>query len=625
MNLNFVIENGHNEQRLYRQTTVPEVNGFHNIPEDLKNRPQWVVWKDDKKPYDPKSGEPAKVNDATSWSSFEQAVQASAQYEGIGFVFTLDDPYAGIDFDHCLSNGAIESPFVRNWVDRLDSYTEVSASGTGLHVIVEGTLGESQKQDGVETYDERRYFTFTGDVFENRSTIEDRSREILQLQAAVRECDAIPKSPRIHSDLSIDQRLSAAFRAKNGDAIKRLFEGETSEHNDDESAADLALCNYLAFYSDGDAQILEEMFSQSTRAQRAKWDRADYRNRTIKEALKGTTEFYDSSFTIAAAQHEAPLGYSLGELRTKQIEPTVPLVLSTPKDTLCLLQAVGGHGKSTFIRNVAVHMAGGLPLEPFYSGGTPLPVVYANWEHDHPRDDLTRLIASLKLTPQQQSVVDKNLYVIHRPKFNKEVNLKLSLPEHMKKLKDYCIPRQAHTVFIDTIRSSFAPRNENDSSEMGQIGDSLVSLAESCNAVVCAVHHIGKAKAEEGKSRDPYHRGRGASSFPDAATTVWNLDRTSENGSDWALRLECTKDKLGLSPIVYNANLNRQTRIVSVLGPESSAGSLEERVKEILSHGPLGTKELAERLGKGKSWGYHHFPKLNKVIVKRNSKWELVC
>ena len=119
-----------------------------SIPDDLKQRPQWVVRRK-KVPYNPQTGYKASVIDPGTWASFDKACAAmsSGGYDGLGFVFTADDPFVGIDFDHCLENGKLD-PWVENQVAALSSYTEISPSGTGIHVICKGSLpGDSVTPD----------------------------------------------------------------------------------------------------------------------------------------------------------------------------------------------------------------------------------------------------------------------------------------------------------------------------------------------------------------------------------------------------------------------------------------------------------------------------------------------
>ncbi|EEG69864.1 hypothetical protein BIFPSEUDO_04507 [Bifidobacterium pseudocatenulatum DSM 20438 = JCM 1200 = LMG 10505] len=51
------------------------------------------------------TGEWAQSNNKRTWSTFYTAVKAYQKggYDGIGFMFSKDDPYIGIDIDHCMN------------------------------------------------------------------------------------------------------------------------------------------------------------------------------------------------------------------------------------------------------------------------------------------------------------------------------------------------------------------------------------------------------------------------------------------------------------------------------------------------------------------------------------------
>ena len=125
---------------------VPELR----IPDDLTELDQWVMWRSEarggartKVPCRT-SGEHATTTDPSTWASYEQVVAASAaepnNFAGIGFVFTPNDPFTGIDFDDCLQAGRLKpwaQPFVGLFAD---SYMEVSPSGEGLKLWVKAKL-----------------------------------------------------------------------------------------------------------------------------------------------------------------------------------------------------------------------------------------------------------------------------------------------------------------------------------------------------------------------------------------------------------------------------------------------------------------------------------------------------
>src|SRR5918997_102986 len=125
---------------------------LENIPDELKVRPQWVVWKAvwrsegekiDKVPYSADSRRKASSTDLLTWSTFENACETleSGEYSGLGFVFSSGDPYTGIDLDGCVGPQTGEIlPWAKKVIAYLDSYTELSPTGTGVHIIVRGEV-----------------------------------------------------------------------------------------------------------------------------------------------------------------------------------------------------------------------------------------------------------------------------------------------------------------------------------------------------------------------------------------------------------------------------------------------------------------------------------------------------
>jgi putative DNA primase/helicase len=143
------------------------------IPQELKDWNQWVCWKAEyrngkwtKVPYNPNNGQKAKSNDPSTWGSFESAYHQYGQngYDGIGYMLSNDDPFTGFDFDHCRNpkTGEIE-PKIQEYVDRLNSYTEISPSENGIRIFVKAKLPEGRRKNAnIEVYNSGRYLTLTG-------------------------------------------------------------------------------------------------------------------------------------------------------------------------------------------------------------------------------------------------------------------------------------------------------------------------------------------------------------------------------------------------------------------------------------------------------------------------------
>lgn len=126
----------------------------------------WVVHRS-KIPITP-GGVFAKSNDSSTWRDFATARKAAQKpgVDGVGFMFD-GSGIAGIDLDHCITDGVLE-PWAEKIVDRCaGTYIEISPSGTGLHIFGLGNVGSGRRRNNVEVYDRRRYFTVTGNRWNN--------------------------------------------------------------------------------------------------------------------------------------------------------------------------------------------------------------------------------------------------------------------------------------------------------------------------------------------------------------------------------------------------------------------------------------------------------------------------
>ena len=147
----------------------------------MRALPQWVLSEEGTKRPLSVDGSPASTTDPTTWGSCEEISEALRNDRidgGLGFVFTRNDPYAGIDLDRCrdADTGKIDS-WAMEIVASLNSYTEASISGTGLHVIVRAKLpGNRNRKGNTELYDTGRYFIVTGQHIDGTpTTIEDET------------------------------------------------------------------------------------------------------------------------------------------------------------------------------------------------------------------------------------------------------------------------------------------------------------------------------------------------------------------------------------------------------------------------------------------------------------------
>ncbi len=162
-----------------RPTALPVLAA--QVPAQLVVAPQWVGWdwvwdatrgEWAKVPRHPCTGGLASATNPATWTDFDTALAAMTRHgwSGIGFVVTRDDPFTGVDLDRCRDphTGAVDA-WAAEIVATLDSYTEVTPSGTGVRIWIVGTLigrlpdgKEGTRRGPVEIYSGSRYFTVTG-------------------------------------------------------------------------------------------------------------------------------------------------------------------------------------------------------------------------------------------------------------------------------------------------------------------------------------------------------------------------------------------------------------------------------------------------------------------------------
>jgi putative DNA primase/helicase len=281
------------------------------VPAALINTPQWLAWRGtpkangklDKEPVDPHTGGPASTTDSATWGTYEEAVAYAERHglAGVGFVFTEYDEFMGVDLDDCrdvltgkLDHGATDL------VAKFGTYAEFSPSGTGVKMFMQGVKpGSASKNStlGIEMYDQKRFFTVTGQQIEGTPSELAHPQELIN--RLYRETfgdrpsgEGVPE-PGPGNDVPDHELRTLMFAARNGDAVCALWDGDTSRHGGDESRADMALMSHLAFWTAGDPKKMERMFSASALGEREKWmERTDYRERTINAALAHTTEYY---------------------------------------------------------------------------------------------------------------------------------------------------------------------------------------------------------------------------------------------------------------------------------------------------------------------------------------------
>lgn len=307
-----------------------------NLPDCIRQLDHWVYWTycwvDEhwtKIPYyvvghygpsKTPQFERASHADPETWDGFEDvALNVSAREDGgtlgIGFCPYDDDDICFVDLDDCRNR---DTGDIADWamtvVQQLDTYTEISESGTGLKLLLEGKKPGARcrikTHPGIEIYDRVHFTALTGNRLPGTpADIMPRQAELAALYHGMfpePETIARPASsvsmPARPADLSDAAIIDRASSAQNSGKFNLLWHGDTSHYSNDASAADQALASLLAFWTRDSSQIVRLMRQSGLRADdRKKWDRKGYLETTVEKALAGSRAFYgDGSFRRGA-------------------------------------------------------------------------------------------------------------------------------------------------------------------------------------------------------------------------------------------------------------------------------------------------------------------------------------
>jgi putative DNA primase/helicase len=206
-------------------------------------------------------------------------------------------------------------------IEQFKSYTEVTPSGKGFHIIVQGSLpGSGKKNEKIEMYDQNRFFTMTGDSFPDfPHEPQERQDEIIALyRKHFPEKEIQPPRSVLPNNLADAELIEKARGAKNGDLFNMLWQGNWEDAGyPSQSEADQALSNLLAFWCGNDPERIDRFFRQSG-LYREKWDKkhhgdgSTYGQKTIQRAVGSNREVYQP--------HERRARVEVSETQSQQLE-----------------------------------------------------------------------------------------------------------------------------------------------------------------------------------------------------------------------------------------------------------------------------------------------------------------
>lgn len=273
---------------------------------NLLNANRFVCYDENKIPYNAQTKLKANCLDESNWRSFNfvsKSIKYNPKFKGIGFVLGYDAKkqinYCGLDIDNCISEQGIISQKALNIINLLDTYTEISKSGRGIHCIfIANKKGSKCKNNNLdfckclEIYDKNRYFALTGNIINNKD-IEYRQKE----------CDFIyDKFFQEKQDIKCDKNISLnnIRYSDYGENYLDYILKKDKKFKDywyrnivinDESSSDITFIIKLAYWLNSNFSLIKQWFLSSPyymgkdEKHMQKTNRKDYLDRTIQNAI----------------------------------------------------------------------------------------------------------------------------------------------------------------------------------------------------------------------------------------------------------------------------------------------------------------------------------------------------
>jgi len=278
---------------------------YNNIPALLKQHHNWVAWgirdSPPKSPFNPVSlllgrPAPAKAGIKETWGSYQSAALCVKRglAQGVGYEFDGGNIY-GVDLDHVIDKAGTIVPEAQEVVHSLNSYAEISPSGTGIHIFVFAPGAEitrhRKKDVFLEIYNTGRYFTVTGNVLSDAHAIEARTVELQSIHDKFLFADTQQDAAPFATNIPISSNEGTQFLnigLTRDKVFSALWAGARRIGN--ESADDIALMNKLAYWCNADINAMIQAFlsspyyMQKDEPHKKKCKRAGYLPNTAKKA-----------------------------------------------------------------------------------------------------------------------------------------------------------------------------------------------------------------------------------------------------------------------------------------------------------------------------------------------------
>ena len=490
-------------------------NLWANIPEELKERPQWVVSGASKAPLYLKNEKVigAKSTDPATWMTFNDAcklacdnrelittnvdkdgIKTTQQGYSIGYMLSAEDPFTCIDLDvkdatNCTDASKWTTP---DQYDRFDSiignfnsYTEYSRSGKGFHIWVKGNIGEGRRRDGVEVYSQERFIVCTGNTFKSEP-INERSELLNNMVTQLSSLEPssnieLVEKEEVEDDNVIVEKL---MRQSNAEKFNNLCSGKWQEYDyPSQSEADLALMSMFCFYSESNEQC-RRLFRMSELGKREKATKNDTSLNYMLKKIRARQKKEKKDTDAFIQQFNKPkLSFFLTSADLKKLSPPTWLIKNViPETGFGIIYGKSGTYKSFLTIDLLAHIANGRTW--FGNNTKQKPVIYIPLEG---KSGISKRIEAWKIHNHSN---DQIISIFENINFKDKNNIEYLI----EKIKDARL--DGGVICIDTLAQAGGDMDENSSKDMGNMIKTFQYIQQELGGIVLVVHHTGKDESK---------------------------------------------------------------------------------------------------------------------------------
>lgn len=253
----------------------------------------------------------AKSNDPSTWRTYEEAKALFKESQSWKMPFDIlmlmcDGTFTLTERDDCVDKetGLFDEKAL-DLISRIDSYTEFSWSGGGLHIFTQGGIPHGHKSADVEMYSDARPIAWMGkhlvgtphDVLDRQDKVmviyEEHFGEMDRRTAEIPPLDGggtclFPDDEVISGAMATSEKFRLLYSGK----WQQIwwFVGDRKIGYPSQSEADLALCRDLAERTNKDLKVMDRLFRQSGLYRADRWDKParageTYGQGTLRRAL----------------------------------------------------------------------------------------------------------------------------------------------------------------------------------------------------------------------------------------------------------------------------------------------------------------------------------------------------